>query len=404
MTAVRQCDFVTYCAALVELMPYIFQLDHTNYARWLSVQIEDIRSLEFKEPTVFKDLMNNFVVSKSRNHHSCIGIDQALEQFNAKLKSVGGGLDLLNRADDGNSILRYVVSSPEVIRLTDEYESQQKTGCSSNTIGEHHECYVEFQKTFVKDVNKLTNSVEDSLNPYSNLIPQNMVYLNTGKYMPDSKKLSSSMRSLYADGKKQYTEFVEERLRKCSIPLTMPIKRNNILRPSKCGVNLIAFPSLPIKEDHNLMQDVKSAASNRREEILCALEFEPNDTPQVFVVKGKLFETNKATLLPSLREMAKRTSIQDQDQPIDNEMMILDSQPTKYQFLVDLSMIVNQVQYRKSINVKTVSDFCDSVWEEIFSITGIETFQRIDIVEVIIILITIHLRRLPETRGVPGQQ
>ena len=42
-------------------------------------------------------------------------------------KSVAGGLELLNRDDDGDAVLRWIISSPEILIITKEYEDHVDT-------------------------------------------------------------------------------------------------------------------------------------------------------------------------------------------------------------------------------------------------------------------------------------
>ena len=93
--AQRAHNFTLYIAVLQALMKYIFILDHQNYARWLSIHVKELLELEQTHPALFEEFFQRgrFVVTKSQRLHSCIAIDQALEQFNKLLKSSTGGLD-----------------------------------------------------------------------------------------------------------------------------------------------------------------------------------------------------------------------------------------------------------------------------------------------------------------------
>ena len=48
----RQSDFKLYLSALMEITPWMFALDRTNYARWLPVHIRDMAELPNKHPHV----------------------------------------------------------------------------------------------------------------------------------------------------------------------------------------------------------------------------------------------------------------------------------------------------------------------------------------------------------------
>ena len=43
--SLRKSDFTMFVNTLEETAPWVFALDHTNYARWLPVFIEDLKRL-----------------------------------------------------------------------------------------------------------------------------------------------------------------------------------------------------------------------------------------------------------------------------------------------------------------------------------------------------------------------
>ena len=66
-------------------------MDHTNYARWLSVHLCDMVKLEEKNPEIFSHFVEGeFVVSKTKRPFSSLGIDHAHEQNNKCVKGDGG--------------------------------------------------------------------------------------------------------------------------------------------------------------------------------------------------------------------------------------------------------------------------------------------------------------------------
>lgn len=84
----RKKQFAVYVEVLEGLVHLFFILDHPNYARWVPVHIRDLKSL----PKPIKEKFErdgNWVVTKTRNKFSAIPIDQAHEQENKNVKSVG---------------------------------------------------------------------------------------------------------------------------------------------------------------------------------------------------------------------------------------------------------------------------------------------------------------------------
>ena len=132
---------------------------------------------------------------------------------------------------------------------------------------------------------------------------------------------------------------------------------------------------MTVKEDQKLLTMLRAATDKRP---IATLEtvglFEPLNTPQLFVSKGKLYQPAKSQILNRVRALNKTQS---------SEQVVLTAEPSsqgtaKNQLIVDLSMITLLVARRKiSQNVKDVRKFFDLVWKEI---NCIGSFLRIDIV------------------------
>ena len=64
-----------YIDALSRLIPWLFALGHTNYARWIPVQLCDMMTLTTKHPSVYAQfLAGNFTVKKTTYAFSAIAI------------------------------------------------------------------------------------------------------------------------------------------------------------------------------------------------------------------------------------------------------------------------------------------------------------------------------------------
>ena len=118
-------------------------------------------------PAVLNEfLKGNFVVTKSVKLHSAMAIDQAHEQHNAVIKSTSDGMELLNRDDDEEAILRAIVSLPEVIRIKKEYECKEEYEYKETKLSkEHHESYSSFRKCFLSVV-QIFLCIQASFNPF----------------------------------------------------------------------------------------------------------------------------------------------------------------------------------------------------------------------------------------------
>ena len=78
----------------------LFSLDHTHYARWIPVFVNDLKILKVSDPELHEEFAKGyFVTSKSKVPFSKIGFDQVLKQNNKIIKSRAGLEDLLDRSE-----------------------------------------------------------------------------------------------------------------------------------------------------------------------------------------------------------------------------------------------------------------------------------------------------------------
>ena len=106
-------------------------MDHTNYARWLSVHHRDMCVLQSTHPDVYKHFSEGcFTVHKTTRQFSDIALDQAHEQVNAEVKGEGGAVGL---TENPAALRRWMVAGPEVSRMVQEFEGSNSSpeSCAS---------------------------------------------------------------------------------------------------------------------------------------------------------------------------------------------------------------------------------------------------------------------------------
>ena len=87
----REANFVLYVQCLGQLVQWMFDFDHANYARRRPINIKDMTQLKETVPSVYEEFIKgNFVVQKSTHVFSTVAIYQAHEQMNDLLKGDGG--------------------------------------------------------------------------------------------------------------------------------------------------------------------------------------------------------------------------------------------------------------------------------------------------------------------------
>ena len=158
--AFREADFSLYIHALTNIVPWMFALDQTNYARWLSVHIRNMCELPVQHPDVFQRFCNgSFVVHKTERVFSSIALDQAHEQVNSEVKGEGGAVGL---TENPAALRRWMVGGPEVARMIKEFEDSTPV-----PKYQHHEQTPATQTAFARDVLNVVASFEELGNPFT---------------------------------------------------------------------------------------------------------------------------------------------------------------------------------------------------------------------------------------------
>ena len=76
--SLREGSFPMYLDSLTELAKWFHAMDHTNYARWISVHLKDMTELPVTHPDVTKAFMEGkFTVQKTKHAFSSITMDHA---------------------------------------------------------------------------------------------------------------------------------------------------------------------------------------------------------------------------------------------------------------------------------------------------------------------------------------
>jgi len=71
--SIREGNFKSYVESVTALMPWMFALDHVNYARWLSVHVRDMATLQTSHPSVYQKFTSGACRTNGENS---IGLEE----------------------------------------------------------------------------------------------------------------------------------------------------------------------------------------------------------------------------------------------------------------------------------------------------------------------------------------
>ena len=222
VSSLRVGNFPLYISSLEKIAQWCFALDHTNYARWLPIHINDMLTLESRHPSVYQEFnKGNFVVFKSKKKFSAMAIDQAHEQNNALVKGDGGAVGL---TESPNALLRWMVAGPETARVIQEFQSgSTKTQKTTDSSFQHHEMSRSAQLSFDKEVKDLVGVFSELGNPFLEK-SEDILVLDT-KTIADPGMLDT-VQQIEKVGETQYKDFVKDRLHDKKSSVYDTIKRN----------------------------------------------------------------------------------------------------------------------------------------------------------------------------------
>ena len=181
-------------------------MDHTHYARWLSVFLQTFNDLEAFHPDIYAEFMNGrFVVQKRKKKFSCIGVDHAHEQKNKVVKGDGGVTGIL---DQPNALMKWMIAGQEMSLMVTEFESLLHDE-NENNSSMHHEDTAAFEKRFRNDVKAFADVLESEGNPFEE--EEDILTTLISKTIIDEESVTSVKIAREA-GATQYQDCKQERL------------------------------------------------------------------------------------------------------------------------------------------------------------------------------------------------
>ena len=222
LRSVRSGNFILYKASLQKMLPWFFALDHYHYARWLSIHWYDMTTLNDTNLEIAEAFSKgSFVISRTRNKFSSMGIDQCHEQLNKIVKGDGGAVGL---TEDEDMLRRWSICGPEISRMVQEFEHSTVLHKVDSSVFRHHEENPAFQKRFQEDCKSLEIEFEKLGNPF--ICTENdtsLLQLDTRDVMSDD--IVESIRTAEEIGRANSKNFITQRLVDRSYSLDAPIKK-----------------------------------------------------------------------------------------------------------------------------------------------------------------------------------
>ena len=298
LKAQREGDFPDYVDSLRAIVPWMFILDHWNYARWMSVHIYDLELLEKTCPAVDMEFRKgHFVTQKGSHKFSMLAHDQVHEQLNAVVKGEGG---IIGITENEAALKRWMIAGPEIAAILSEYEDRfcQKRASSDK----HHEQCIGTQQQFCKDVKSIVRCIEEKGNPFTE-DSRDLLTMHTKVIMPS--EVLVSVMSAEQKGQEQWRSFANREPGQFYDAIT----RNHI--PLFCSANKFQGKRKPsqlatAKEDINLFSRMYVACQNRDGDMETFFSHENHAWPPSLAENGIMRPAeSKSAILTQLEPLAE---------------------------------------------------------------------------------------------------
>ena len=326
----REGNWPLHLDSFSEMLPWMTIYDHTNYARWDTVYLSEMKGLKKSQPLVYEEFMNgNFVVKRSTSRFNQIPLDQATEWQN-KICKISNGIIGITRNDTARDKFcitwaeRSYVSHSTRVLLDLENESNDTISTRKDTQPGRvkiDECAVKsLEEQFIR-FNLFKIDTVDCLDQHialGNEAAEEMAQQRVGtdgSNTPEVKQLTSLATNDVATddiqqdiltAKKRGQELVHENLSKWlvrkDVPFFDPLKKNKsktLATLYKTSVTNMQNENKVIKADRKLLQRLLTASlAGRKIDMHDILQHELSNVPlSLAKMNGVLNTTTKSDLI-----------------------------------------------------------------------------------------------------------
>ena len=323
--AQREGNWELHLHAFQSMLPLFMRYDHTNYARWGTMYLNDMHQLPPRIEQEFRS--GNFVVKRSSRHFNQVDPDQSQEWLNGTGKRVGG---IVGITKTPTALSRWALSYNLRSHMSNETKELYSIGQDETQM--HNESTKGGQNQDGLDEESLIKTLL-SYSLFSNDASE--VLQNIATKDLATEKIADDLLHAKERGLQQLNTFLEDRLLPCDerwVKFRDPLHRN---KPLTFSSLYAVEPKQPksgkvkiLKVDRSIMQRLIIAYEARRRvdlnQILCH-ELLPVPI-SIAEMNGDLRTGAKAKLTDVLTEEVTCVPVLDPNELTDNATIIIDDQ------------------------------------------------------------------------------
>ena len=339
----REGNWELHLQTVQDLLPLFAVMDATNYLRWCSIYLEDMRKLPSAAPEIHQRLMaGSFVVKRTAGHFKAVGVDMSLEQtINRSQKNTAG---IIGSTSKKNFVAKWEMVYHEMLAISNLHRHLTGINSKAYELSVNHEFSKPQTASDEKHIQAIITFIESNENPFQASNSEEKLHnILTQEIM--TPEIREDILQVQEKGLKLYKQFRKERFVKKELRLHDTIHRTNLktcahLRSSKNdGLKSTAKK----KRQSTSHQRVVDIARARGTAIELLLQFDVTPMPSLFTEDGMVKKAIKSDLL---RELEK--SMVDSDL---HRIPMLKETPMHTTYIFDMMANI------RKLKTATLSDF-----------------------------------------------
>ena len=351
VSGIRNRDLMLYLAALEKIVPFMFALDNPNYARWVSVYLDDMKTLT---PEFLLQYLDNWSIYTTPKPFSAMHSDQHGEQMIKEFKSQGGASNVTQQpaamlrrnltSGEIESMLQSGMKPDSTVSVSDESNEDSDEELPAVAVLNHHSHGMASQQRFTTQVGLFVEAIDAIGNMFADTSAE-LYVLKTRQVMP--KSVAESYSTIEAIGTLQFLKFHKELIENCDVSINEPITRNNALLFSRLPKVVAKDKTtiLSLKHDSNLLYRALTVSAVRDLSVDDVLLYENQEVPpSLGTQNGDLRKTTKSDTLQLLLN-------------VPGDAVTLTPPTVVHTRVLDGAAIIHLLKIKATMKIKTFRDF-----------------------------------------------
>ena len=320
-------------------------LDATNYLRWSSLYLEDMRRLPVTAPETHQAFMEgHFVVKRTPGKFRAVGLDMCLEQtINRSMKGSGG---IIGSTRKKNSVAEWEIVYHEMLAVSNLHREKSGVKKQNHDLDINHEFSSSETKAGERSVQAMITYIQQHENPFSSEENPSGKLHNILTHETATDAIRLQLLEVEQIGHDKYMKHRQDRFISKTVKISDTIHRTNLqtLKHMHKTSSQKTKTKRAIQKESGSMQKVLDVAQSRGHTMESLLAYDVSDQSALFDENGFMKKAVKSNLMIELEKHLSK----------DDYTGILASGPLITTYLVD---VMPQLRMTSLKDLDTFGDF-----------------------------------------------